>query len=95
MIQLPALIQMQAIINDSVYEVEVANNDLVLNATVATVIQASQRIPSYEGPYTVTPSDEAVVLLTEGLYMEGNVTVEKIPSNYGKIGWNGSYLTVS
>lgn len=50
---------------------------------------------AYAGPYTVTPSDEAQVLHTDEKRMTGDVTVEKIPSNYGKITWNGSVLTVT
>ena len=49
----------------------------------------------YTGEYTVTPTDEAVVLNTNGLRMTDNITVNPIPSNYGLITWNGSTLTVS
>ena len=36
----------------------------------------------YEGPYTVTPSETAQTLETEGLRMTDNVTVEGIPDTY-------------
>ena len=49
----------------------------------------------FEGPYAVTPAAEAQVLHTEGLSMTGDVTINPIPSNYGLITWNGTYLTVS
>ena len=49
----------------------------------------------YEGPYTFTPSSEEQVISTNGLMMDGDVTINPIPSNYGLITWNGSYLTVS
>lgn len=49
----------------------------------------------YTGPYTVTPGDAPVTLETRDLRMTENVTIAAIPSNYGKIGWNGSALTVS
>ena len=49
----------------------------------------------YTGDYTITPGDEVQILATNNLRMTGNITVEAIPSNYGKIGWNGSVLTVS
>lgn len=51
--------------------------------------------PSYEGIYEVTPGPEAVTLETAGLVMARNVTINPIPSNYGRITWNGSTLTVS
>ena len=34
-------------------------------------------------------------LETDSLYMQGNITINPIPSNYGLITWNGSILTVS
>ena len=54
----------------------------------------SEPLPPYEGEYRVTPSEEEQVLATRGRKMIDNVTVEPIPSNYGRIVWNGSTLTV-
>ena len=51
--------------------------------------------PAYSGPYEVTPSDTEQVLETDAFYMNGNITINPIPSNYGLITWNGSTLTVS
>ena len=51
--------------------------------------------PEYSGAYEVTPSQETQILETAGLKMTDNVTVNPIPSNYGLIGWNGAYMTVS
>ena len=49
---------------------------------------------AYAGPYTVTPGEDAQVLSTEHRTMTGDVTVEPIPSNYGRIAWNGASLMV-
>lgn len=45
---------------------------------------------------TATPSDATQVILCDPGY-DGikQITIEPIPSNYGKIGWDGSVLTVS
>ena len=51
--------------------------------------------PAYAGPYEVTPSAETQTLETDSFYMNGNITINPIPSNYGLITWNGSTLTVS
>lgn len=48
----------------------------------------------YTGEYTVTPGEEEQTLPTEGLVMEQNVTVEPIPSSYGRITWDGNTLRV-
>ena len=51
--------------------------------------------PAYPGPYEVTPSSTEQVLNTDTFYMNGNVIINPVPSNYGLITWNGSTLTVS
>ena len=58
------------------------------------VIKAIKTDP-YEGATTVTPSDERQTLPTRGKYLSNNVVINPIPSNYGKISWNGSVLIVS
>ena len=49
----------------------------------------------YVGEYTVTPSQEEQTLSTKNLRMTDDVKINPIPSNYGRIDWNGQYLTVS
>jgi len=51
--------------------------------------------PAYSGAYEITPSAEAQTLETDSFYMNGNVIINPIPSNYGLITWDGSTLTVS
>ena len=61
------------------------------------VCDFGQTIPQgdYSGPYVVTPSEDTQVLATAGKTLESNVTVKPIPSNYGRITWNGTTITVS
>ena len=49
----------------------------------------------YMGAYTVTPGDETITLDTQNLRMTDNVTINPVPSNYGRITYNGSVITVS
>lgn len=45
---------------------------------------------------SITPSDNAqIVTFDEGYQGLRQVTVDPIPSNYGKIEWNGSVLSVT
>lgn len=60
-----------------------------------TVIQYVGEANPYTGEYVVTPSENEQVLATKGKYLSNNVVINPIPSNYGKISWNGSVLTVS
>lgn len=58
-------------------------------------ITLSKTQPAYKGDYTVIPGDEPQTIACAGYAMSQNITVEAVPSNYGKIGWNGFTLTVS
>lgn len=49
---------------------------------------------TYSGPYTIVPRDSSQTINTEDLLMRENIVVEKIPSNYGKITWDGSTMTI-
>lgn len=49
----------------------------------------------YMGAYEVTPSEATQTLATFGKRMINNVTIHPIPSNYGRIEYNGAVLTVS
>lgn len=50
---------------------------------------------TYQGEYTVTPTDHTQVLQTSEYYLLENITINPIPNNYGLITWDGSTLTVS
>lgn len=49
---------------------------------VSAPIVIGHDIPEYDGPYTVTPSEEAQTLDTDGKKMVQDVTVEAVPSDY-------------
>lgn len=71
------------------------------NNTKANISTSSQITRSfvdrdpYTGSYEVTPSEETQTLETKNLRMTDNVTINPIPSNYGLITWNGTFITVS
>lgn len=60
-----------------------------------TVDVSGSILPVYEGEYTVTPGAEEQILQTRKTLLTENIVINPIPSNYGKITWNGSTLTVS
>jgi len=49
----------------------------------------------YDGDYSISPTTADQTFQTYGKLMAHDLVVEKIPSNYGLITWNGSVLTVS
>lgn len=68
------------------------------NTTIGMVLSSAINT-TYSGnleDMTATPSDiEQVIVCDPGYDGIRSVTIEPIPSNYGKIGWDGSVLTVS
>lgn len=50
---------------------------------------------SYAGPYEFTPSDAAQTVIIAGMVAERNIVISPIPSNYGRIAWDGITLTIS
>lgn len=80
-------------------KLRVQENRVRLHVREDTVrLKASEGIPIYPSPYTgrieVTPGEEAQTLETAGLMMTGDVKVNPIPSNYGRILYNGTTLKV-
>lgn len=52
-------------------------------------------LPIYTGQTEITPSEETQLLQTANKTVVQNIVINPIPSNYGRITWNGSTLTVS
>lgn len=65
-----------------------------LGVSEQIVIEDHDTLP-YRGEYEFTPTEDVQTVLINGLRATRNITINPIPSNYGKISWNGSVLTVS
>ena len=50
---------------------------------------------NFDGEYEYTPSEEMQVIPIYGKRATQDITINPIPSNYGRIDWNGAVLTVS
>ena len=61
--------------------VSVASNKQRKQIDVTAPINA-EKVPKYEGPYSVTPTESEQTLETDGKRMEDNVAVGAIPSDY-------------
>ena len=48
----------------------------------------------YEGAYTFTPSDETQTIPTVDKVLREDIVINPVPSNYGRITYNGSAITV-
>lgn len=49
----------------------------------------------YDDGYIFTPSQEEQVIPMANKFVSRDIVINPIPSIYGLISWNGSYLTVS
>ena len=73
---------------------EAVKRSVSATADLATVTRTEDH-DYYEGATTFTPSDTVQVIPTRDLVLGDDITIEPIPSNYGRIEWNGAFLTVS
>ena len=69
-------------------------SNIQISAGIGVAVEIVQAHP-YEGEYHFTPSSSAITVQTGNKYLAEDITIDPIPSNYGLITWNGSYLTVS
>ena len=58
-------------------------------------VSRSDAIPIYSDGYTVTPGEKAITINCSGKRMSQDIIVSPIPSNYGRVEWNGVALRVS
>ena len=57
-------------------------------------VSAGGGAPPYTGEYEFTPSEEAQTAATRNKRMTDDITINPIPSNYGRIAWDGVTLSV-
>ena len=48
----------------------------------------------YSGSYDFTPTDEVQTIACEDRLMMQDITIQPIPSNYGKVSWDGAAITI-
>lgn len=63
--------------------------------TGTPVVKEYVDVENYMGDYVFTPGDEDQIVPIGGYRATQDITVKAIPSNYGKITYNGAILTVS
>lgn len=73
--------------------VEVIGN-VETDAELVSLIRTTN-YEDYSGPLEITPSEETQTLQTAERVVHDVIVINPIPSNYGLITWNGSYLTIT
>lgn len=51
--------------------------------------------PDYRGGITFTPTQSTQIIHTSDTVVHDDIVINPIPSNYGLVEWNGSYLRIS
>lgn len=86
--------QIKRITGDSVHLISV-NGDKPLKLSQISTGGGGGSRPHYTGETTFTPTEQTQVAETSGRIVDTNIIINPIPSNYGRIAWNGSALTVT
>lgn len=50
---------------------------------------------NYSGDYEFTPTEEEQTIDIGGLKAKSNIVIKAIPSNYGRVSWNGTTLSIT
>ncbi len=81
---------------DDDISVRVASNDVEVRGGLSVVCNLGPlNVDIYDDEIVFTPVEEEQVVLTAGKFLQTNITINPIPSNYGLITWNGSTIRVS
>lgn len=102
-----ATISQKAAISGTISAKAALTGSIAANKSITGTLSAKKRLTGqltipkvigmdpYQGEYRITPNRQTQTLNTSGKYLQNNVVVEAIPSNYGLITYNGSEITVS
>lgn len=85
--------QIKRITGDSVHLISV-HGDKPLKLSQINVGGGGTR-PHYQGQTEFTPTQAYQTVHTAGLTVDADIVIDPIPSNYGRITWNGAVLTVT
>ena len=58
-------------------------------------IPSAVGVETYDGEYEFTPNEDTQTVNVENKMAVQDITINPIPSNYGRITWNGTTITVS
>lgn len=74
----------------------ILQGDIVGEVSAGGLIQGELTKPvKYNGEYIIIPSEYEQTVDTEDRYFTANIIVKPIPSNWGKISWDGSVMTIT
>ena len=90
----PHIVPMRVVSSENEFQMSVSADSVEMAARVGSEIRVTASDVFY-GPYTITPTEETQILRTRNKLDISDITIEPIPTNYGRLTWNGNILTVS
>ncbi len=90
----PIYIPMTVTVDAVTIPLSLSVDQVELPVTIAAGMAAST-CPEFAGPYEYTPTESPQTILINDMRATQDIVVNAIPSNWGRITWNGSVLTVS
>ena len=82
---------MKEIPAQSVHIVSVTGDEI---RPMKTISSGGGSVPVYPGPTEFTPSTQMQTIAVSGYRLKEDITIDPIPTNYGRLVWNGHTLTV-
>lgn len=80
--------------NDQIINARVRSSEVRIKGEVRdTIVAGNAR--NYDGPYEITPTEDVQILAIENQRAVRNITIEAIPTNYGRITRYGNSLRIT
>lgn len=89
----PIIVPMKVSVSDVQIPVSVSASDVALPVRIGVGYYTSQ-YDEYTGATEFTPSDEPQIIQTAERVVMTDIVINPVPSNYGRITYNGSTITV-
>lgn len=87
--------QIKRIQGDSVHLISVSGDKPLKLSQISVGGGGGSTRPHYTGQTEFVPTQTTQTVHTAGLLVDADIVIDPIPSNYGRITWNGAVLTVT
>jgi hypothetical protein len=78
----------------TIVPIQLEDNNELIPMQYTAPIQFIERVDWYDGSYDFTPSEQSQTIEISDKTARANIIIEPIPTNYGRITYNGSTILV-
>ena len=96
-LSLEGLLQEESRIEGILHEPETLHGELqsTLDLSGSLTVPPIRGGVPYTGDYEITPTEETQVLQTHGRILTKNITINPIPTDYGKVTWTSGHIRIT